>query len=167
MSCRQHRDGCNGFTKRVTKWLCFIGVLALSSCFAISLVNQSLEVEKAVADRPVSWGQSIAKPGLPNFHKINDHLYRGAQPSDEGFVQLKAMGIRTVVNLRSFHSDRDACGLNDLEYVHLYDKAWHPEDEDVAKFLVVVIDQPRQPVFVHCQHGHDGCCLPDRCGKLA
>ena len=33
--------------------------------------------------------------------------------------------------------------------------AWHPEDENVVKFLQVLRDPKNRPVFVHCQHGAD------------
>src|SRR5918993_748813 len=37
---------------------------------------------------------------LPNFHQVNGHLYRGAQPRPDGFRRLAALGVKTVVNLR-------------------------------------------------------------------
>ena len=94
-------------------------------------------------------------PGLTNFARISDGLYRGAQPSAEGFAELKKLGIKTVVNLRSFHTDRQKLKGTGLQYLHIYCKAWHPEDEDVIEFLKVVRDPANQPVFVHCLHGAD------------
>ncbi|MCY3023347.1 MAG: dual specificity protein phosphatase family protein [Planctomycetota bacterium] len=94
-------------------------------------------------------------PGLTNYAKVSDALHRGAQPTAEGFAELKKMGIKTVVNLRSFNSDRDELEGLGLQYVHIYCKAWHPEDEDVVKFLQVLKDPKNHPVFVHCQHGSD------------
>jgi protein tyrosine/serine phosphatase len=94
-------------------------------------------------------------PGLKNYAKVSDALHRGQQPTAEGFAELKKMGIKTVVNLRSFNSDRSELEGLGLQYVHIYCKAWHPEDEDVVKFLQVVSDPKNQPVFVHCQHGAD------------
>jgi protein tyrosine phosphatase (PTP) superfamily phosphohydrolase (DUF442 family) len=104
--------------------------------------------------------REMAKPrndvaGVENFAKISDVLYRGAQPTPEGFAQLKKMGIKTVVNLRSFSSDRSELKGTELQYVHIYCKAWHPEDEDVIKFLKVIKDPNNHPVFVHCLHGAD------------
>lgn len=93
--------------------------------------------------------------GVGNFAKVSDALYRGEQPTAEGFRQLKNMGIKTVVNLRSFHSDGDELKGTGLQYLHIYCKAWHPEDEDVVKFLKVMQDPANHPVFVHCQHGAD------------
>lgn len=67
--------------------------------------------------------------------------------------ELKKMGIATVVNLRSFHSDRDEIGSTGLGYEHIYVKAWHPEEKEIIRFLQIVNDPKRQPVLVHCQHG--------------
>lgn len=106
-------------------------------------------------NRDRRWAVPMEKPGLPNLHRITDNLYRGAQPTAEGMQQLKAMGIRTVVNLRSFHSDRDEIGGTGLAYEHIYMKAWHPEDKELVRFLQIVTDPARQPVFFHCQHGAD------------
>jgi protein tyrosine/serine phosphatase len=94
-------------------------------------------------------------PGLPNFARVSDQLYRGAQPTAEGFAALKGMGIKTVVNLRAAHSDLDLLEGLGLHYVHISFKPWHPEEEDFVKFLHVVTDPDCQPVFVHCQHGAD------------
>ena len=39
-------------------------------------------------------------PNLPNFQKVDEHVYRGAQPTDEGFRELAKLGIKTIVDLR-------------------------------------------------------------------
>jgi protein tyrosine/serine phosphatase len=106
--------------------------------------------------RPAEWAQPIeGKEGLPNFHKITDALYRGGQPDDEAFATLKEMGIKTVVNLRTFHSDRRECREHGLDYVKISAQAWEAEEEEVVDFLKVVTDPERQPVFFHCLHGAD------------
>lgn len=93
--------------------------------------------------------------GVKNFAKVSDALYRGEQPTAEGFAELKKMGIKTVVCLRELHSDRDLLKGLSLQYARIYCKAWHPEDEDVARFMKLIRDPKNQPVFVHCQHGSD------------
>jgi protein tyrosine/serine phosphatase len=105
--------------------------------------------------RNPDWAITIEKPGLPNLHKINDQLYRGAQPTVEGMEALKKMGIRTVVNLRSFNSDRKEIGLTGLACEHIYMKTWHVEEHEVIRFLQIVTDTNRTPVFFHCMHGSD------------
>jgi protein tyrosine phosphatase (PTP) superfamily phosphohydrolase (DUF442 family) len=108
-----------------------------------------------VALKNRQWATEINLPGLPNLHKVSKNLYRGAQPTAEGIKQLKKMGIKTIVNLRSFHSDSDEINDVNLSYEHIYMKAWHAEDEDIVKFLKIATDPNRTPVFVHCQHGAD------------
>lgn len=105
--------------------------------------------------RDPRWAVPLQVPGLPNFNKVSDTLYRGAQPTAEGVRQLKAMGIKTIVNLRAMHSDRDEIGDVEIGYEHIPMKTWHPEDEDVVRFLRIVSDPDNAPVFVHCQHGAD------------
>ena len=69
--------------------------------------------------------------------------------------ELVAMKVRTVINLRSLHSDRRRIGSHPLDYEHINMKAWHAEDDDVVAFLKLVTDPAKQPVFVHCKHGAD------------
>ena len=106
-------------------------------------------------ERPASWAQPVELDGVPNLHKVSDNLYRSAQPTAEGMANLKKMGIKTVVSLRSFHSDRDEIGKTELGYEHIYMKAWHPERKEVVRFLKIVTDPKRTPVLVHCLHGAD------------
>ncbi|MHC4325718.1 MAG: fused DSP-PTPase phosphatase/NAD kinase-like protein, partial [Planctomycetota bacterium] len=101
------------------------------------------------------WAERIELPGLPNFHKVSDDLYRGAQPTAEGMKQLEKLGVKTVVNLRSVHSDRDELEGTGLAYEHIKMTAWKTEDKDVVRFLKIVTDSNQTPVFVHCQHGAD------------
>jgi protein tyrosine phosphatase (PTP) superfamily phosphohydrolase (DUF442 family) len=101
------------------------------------------------------WAAALTRPGLPNLHKVSDMLYRGAQPTAEGFPELRKMGIKTVVCLRNFHSDKKLMGTNGLAYVAIPMNTWHAETKDVVKFIKVVTDTNMTPVFVHCQHGAD------------
>src|SRR4051812_38829065 len=38
--------------------------------------------------------------GLPRFAQINEHLYRGAQPSPAGLKSLNKLGVHAVIDLR-------------------------------------------------------------------
>jgi protein tyrosine/serine phosphatase len=98
---------------------------------------------------------ALEKAGVPNFHRISDRLYRSAQPTAEGFAELERMGIKTVVSLRAFHSDKKKIGAKALRYENIDFKTWHPEQEDIIRFLKVVSDTNNAPVLVHCQHGAD------------
>jgi protein tyrosine phosphatase (PTP) superfamily phosphohydrolase (DUF442 family) len=101
------------------------------------------------------WATPIKATGLPNFNKVSDELYRGEQPFPEGFKELKNRGIKTVISLRAFHSDEGNIAGTGLAYESISFKTWHPEEDDMVKFLKIVTDTSKQPVFVHCQHGSD------------
>jgi protein tyrosine phosphatase (PTP) superfamily phosphohydrolase (DUF442 family) len=114
------------------------------------------KAQAETAKRPGDWAKPVELEGVPNLHKVSDVLYRSAQPSTQGMANLKKkLGIKTIVNLRSFHSDRDEIGKTDLGYEHIYMKTWHPEKKEAVRFLQIVTDPKRQPVLVHCKRGAD------------
>jgi hypothetical protein len=59
------------------------------------------------------------------------------------------------VSLRAFHSERQAVEGSGLEYQRILNKWWHPEDEDMRRFLEIATDPTKQPVYVHCKLGAD------------
>jgi len=128
-------------------------LLAALGCMAIL---STAGCAATYSDRPVD-----PETGILNFAKVSDALYRGGQPDAQGFARLKAMGVRTVVSLRTFDLDRPLLKGLGLKYVHISFKAGHPEDKDVVAFLKVVTDPANQPVFVHCKWG------ADRAGMMA
>jgi protein tyrosine/serine phosphatase len=114
-----------------------------------------------VMTRPAHWAQPIVLGGVPNMFKVDDGLYRSAQPTREGMRSLQRLGIATIVNLRWLHSDRGLIKGTTLGYQTCRAKAWHIEDEDVVWFLDAVSDPIFAPFLVHCQHGSDrtGCMI--------
>ncbi len=94
-------------------------------------------------------------PGLKNAHRVSKDLLRGAQPTSDGMRSLSRMGVKTIINLRAIHSDRDEIGNLPLRYEHISVKAWHAEDEDIIDFLRIIGDRQNLPAFVHCQFGAD------------
>jgi len=93
--------------------------------------------------------------GCSNLYKVNERLYRGAQPEAEGFRELEKLGVKTVLNLRLSHSDRKLIEGADLDYVHIKMEAWDAEYDEVKEALQIITDKSKQPVFVHCKHGAD------------
>ncbi len=121
----------------------------------ILFLNFSYGNEMPENKNHIRWAESLSLEGVPNFHKVSPTLYRSMQPTAEGMKNLKAYGIKTVINLRSFHSDRKEIGDTGLAYEHIYMKAWHPEIKEAVRFLKIVTDPKRTSVLVHCQHGAD------------
>lgn len=127
-------------------------LLSLVLCLAF---NGFILAAEAAKSRPETWAKPVEMDGAPNLHRVSDSLFRSAQPSGVGMRNLETAGIKTIVNLRSFNSDRKELRGTALRYEHIYVKAWHPERKEVVEFLRIVADPKKTPVLVHCQHGAD------------
>jgi len=147
------------------RWRILLLALSLGALAAFLVTWQTCTVwrpgattnDTRAADHPAAstWAQPMTLPGVPNLHRVNEGLYRGAQPTAEGMAQLQQLGIKTVVDLRAMHSDRDEIGTLPLEREHIGMTTWDAKDEQAARFLRIVTDPNRTPVFVHCQRGAD------------
>jgi protein tyrosine/serine phosphatase len=102
-----------------------------------------------------TWAKPLAAKGLGNFHQVSPNLYRSAQPTAEGLKAAEELGIRTVINLRAFHSDRWKIRKTSLQKQEITFNTWNAEDEDVIKFLKLVTQTNQGPFLVHCLHGAD------------
>ncbi len=100
-------------------------------------------------------------PNLPNFYKVDDQVYRGAQPTDAGLKDLAKLGIKTVVDLREIGEHSQAAeqkAVSDLgmHYVSVPMKGLStPDSKLVASVLAMLTDGTSGPVFVHCKRGAD------------
>ena len=121
----------------------------------IIAVLLSVAATLQAAERNPKWAVKIEQPGLPNLHRVTPNLYRSAQPTAEGLGAAERLGIKTVVSLRAFHSDKKVVESTKLKIEGINFKTWHPEDEDVVRFLKLVTDTSNGPFLVHCQHGAD------------
>ncbi|MGB9906713.1 MAG: dual specificity protein phosphatase family protein [Candidatus Saccharicenans sp.] len=105
--------------------------------------------------RPENWAQPVKLAGVSNLYRVSDQLYRCAQPTAAGFKELEKLGIKTVVNLRSEHSDRNLLAGTNLKYYEIPSKATQVEEADLLKFLQIVTNPEEGPYLVHCHHGAD------------
>jgi protein tyrosine/serine phosphatase len=141
-------------------WIAVLLVLGITSILmlktgALTYKMDSAKIQKYQMHRPPEWATPIEKNGIQNFHRISENLYRGEKPTAIGIKQLKDMGIKTIIDLRSFSSDKDEIGGIEIGYEHIDMKTWHPEEEDIVRFLKIVTDNTKTPVFVHCRYGAD------------
>jgi protein tyrosine/serine phosphatase len=109
----------------------------------------------AASDRPLRWATPIQMPGVGSFYKITDYLYRSEQPTEEGMKNLGKMGIKTIINLRVFHSDVDKIKKTGLLIEEVSVKPWHIEDEDVIRVLRIIKKRENGPFLMHCWRGAD------------
>ena|ERR1700704_1504292 len=99
-------------------------------------------------------------PGIKNFDKVDAHVYRGAQPTDEGFQYLAKLGVKTIIDLRetderSMAEEHVVTGAG-MQYVNVPMTGHTPPTEvEITRILAVLEDGATGPVFVHCQRGAD------------
>ena len=120
---------------------------------AVFALTASLTVASA-------WASS-QNENLPNFQKVDDHVFRGAQPTDSGFKDLAQLGIKTIIDLRDVgeHSQaNEEKVVTDLgmRYVSIPMQGMStPKISQVAAVLALLNDTASGPVFVHCKRGAD------------
>lgn len=110
---------------------------------------------QTVPERPANWAQAQTLEHASNFYKVSNELYRAEQPTTAAMRAYEAFGIRTVINLRSFHSDKDEIAGTNLILVELPTHAWADFNDDYVVTVLQAIRQAEKPVLVHCQHGAD------------
>lgn len=140
---------------KTTMILCFLFVVTVLSVFSGCEKTSDAVTEPETDPAQFTTAMKMELPGCGNLYKVSDTLYRGEQPTAEGFKELEKLGIKTVVNLRSLHSDRDELEGTTLAYEHIRMEAWDPELDEIEAFLKIATDPQKQPVFVHCLHGAD------------
>ncbi len=107
-------------------------------------------------------------PGISNFHQVDEHVYRGAQPHGEGFVGLAKIGIKTVIDLRGEISEQAVVEKAGMHYVRLPWSGFKaPADSQIATVLSLLNDNSSWPVFVHCKRGADRTGTAIACYRIA
>jgi len=129
--------------------------LAFTLFVLVALAPESAAAQQAAADVPIA-----------RFHQVDEHLYRGAQPTEPGLTRLHALGIRTVLNIRddgdaAVESERRIVESLGMRFVHIPIKDgnifnWSRQipTDTVRRFFEVLGSMPG-PVFIHCKRGTD------------
>jgi protein tyrosine phosphatase (PTP) superfamily phosphohydrolase (DUF442 family) len=100
----------------------------------------------------------IVLDGVPNAGQVTPALFRGAQPTSEGFHSLAQSGTEIIVDLRE-EGDREAekeiVTQDGMKYIGIPWTCQAPSDSITARFLQAIRENPDKKIFVHCQHGID------------
>ena len=93
---------------------------------------------------------------IRNFGKMDDRFYRGAQPDESDYKDLKALGVKTVIDLTdspTSYEKRDVEALG-MKYVNIpMSDSSTPKDDQINAFLKLVNDPATGTMFVHCAGG--------------
>lgn len=151
---RNRPQGLGGITK--ASRIVFVVALLAGT---IGIASQKQPQPETNADPPGekhSIARRLAVKGIPRFGEVTPMLYRGAQPTREGFGKLAEMGVNIVVDLRgSRESERRLVTGLGMQYVPLPWQCFHPQDEQFAQFLTLLRENRGKKVFVHCKVGDD------------
>lgn len=120
----------------------------------ISILFISVTVGAEPRLRPEVWGTQIIGSDFDNLYRVDKGVYRSEQPDDDDVPDLKQLGIKEVLNLRYFHSDKDDIKNADITLHRVKMNAGSVTEKQLVDALRV-IKQRKGPVLVHCWHGSD------------
>jgi protein tyrosine phosphatase (PTP) superfamily phosphohydrolase (DUF442 family) len=138
-----------------------LALLCASLLCTQTYANQAAATPPAPPKDQAAPTQTLAKPcddcvpGVINFAKVSEALWRGAQPNAQGFKAMEAMGLKTVINLRHNHDDLPLLKDTKLKYLQIPSLAFHPTTDNLVAFLKVMENPENWPVFIHCAQGRD------------
>jgi len=122
----------------------FAGVVL--AFFALAVAIEAQKVDK----------QNLSSVRIKNFGQMDERFYRGAQPKEEDYKDLAALGIKTVIDLQAEPKDYEKAMVESLgmRYINIpmVGKAY-PTEEATKTFLKLVGDPATGKFFVHCAGG--------------
>ncbi len=135
------------------------GLALVAGVLAVSLTIPPLAAQQdgaTISAQP----PKLSLDGVPNHGLVTPVLYRGGQPEQRAYAELKNLGIETVVNFRHeagvIEKERKAVEALGMRFVSIPWSPWHdPTAEQVAEFLELLRAHPKQKVFAHCHYGSD------------
>jgi protein tyrosine/serine phosphatase len=97
--------------------------------------------------------------GIENFYQVDQNVYRGAQPTDDGFKYLAKIGVKTVIDLREADqrakSEETAVTAAGMKYINVPMTGLTPPSEAQISSILGILEGGSGAVFVHCKRGAD------------
>jgi|SRR5437762_4996882 len=93
---------------------------------------------------------------IRNFGKMDDRFYRGAQPDQSDYKDLKALGIKTIIDLTDSPKgyERGAVEALGMRYVNIpMSDSEYPKQASIDAFLKLVNDPSTGKFYAHCAGG--------------
>lgn len=104
--------------------------------------------------RPAQWAEPVPSREVSNWYRVSPDVHRCAQPGRKGMQELAEFGIRSVVNLREYHSDQTTVAGTPLALREVPLDAGDLTYEQLVVALKAVL-AAQKPTVVHCWHGSD------------
>jgi uncharacterized protein (TIGR01244 family) len=96
---------------------------------------------------------------IERFHRINDRVAVGGQPTAEQIAALSDEGFNAIINLREDVEFNDApqaheARVHGMQFVRVPVAKENPSDAAVKKFLAETDEDGIYPVFIYCEEGN-------------
>ena len=97
---------------------------------------------------------------IRNFNQVDEHVYRGGQPTMEQFNDLAKIGVKTIIDLREpgkrSREEEKAVTAAGMRYINVpMTGLTPPTDNEINRILNILEDASAGPAFVHCMRGAD------------
>ena len=95
------------------------------------------------------------KAPIRNFVRVDANFCTGGQPRLEHLEQLKADGVKAILNLRQPSEHRAAeeeakAKELGLKYFNIPVAVADPKEDQATEFLKITDDPANRPIFIHC-----------------
>ena len=107
--------------------------------------------------------------GIENLFAVEQGIFRGGDPTPEGWAWLKGEGVKIVIKLNTCSEGTDAVAEKLGMIVHrfpinwFYQTIWHPSD----RLLHAAVSLLQAGSYVHCEHGEDRTGIVVGCFRLS
>ena len=132
---------------RAFRRLSFISTSTTAVVIALAILSVAQTAERE---------KTSPKVKIKNFGSINETFYRGAQPKEQDYADLAAMGVKTVIDLQRGGQEEEQA-LVEAQGMKFYripmSDSRTPAADQAELFLKLVNDPANHPVFVHCAGG--------------
>ena len=113
------------------------------------IVTQALQAQQLRAAKTVS------NPGLPNAYQVSPWLYRGGQPTRQGYEELVKLGVKTVINLRVTPQNKQLIAGLPLTVYQVPINPVMLNTGAVDEVLKLLSNPANYPIYIHCRYGSD------------
>lgn len=110
--------------------------------------------EIAPRPRPAEWATPMINASLENCYRVSEELFRCEQPEPKDAPALHALGVKSILSLRNYHSNPPELKAAGFELLAEPMKAGKLTMDDLVAALRQFRHAPK-PVMVHCWHGSD------------
>ena len=133
-------------------------ILAVVSCAGCARHAAQKTAPVSGANTAAISAERLQRSGLPNLGRVTPTLYRGGQPTAQGFDELKTLGVDIVVNFRDeppeIESERASVEHLGMRYVSIpWSPSHDPDSAKVTVFLQLLRANPEKKIFAHCRRG--------------